>query len=103
MKVIQKLSDRIEEEIHDADFYATWALEVRDEDSVLAETLFALSVGEMDHMGKLHEQVVRLIEKYRKEHGEPPAEMLARYEYLHNRHIEAAKKVRVYQAMFRER
>lgn len=103
MRVIQKLSDKIEEEIKDSACYAKMALEVRDMHPALAEVLFALSTDEMKHMSLLHDQVVKLIEDYRKENGDPPPEMLARYEYLHERHIEAAKEAKILQAMYRER
>ena len=53
-------------------------------------------------MSILHDEVVKIIEEYRKEHGEPPAAMLAVYDYLHKKHIEDAQKAKTYQTMYRE-
>ena len=102
MKVIKKLSEHIGEEIKDARAYAMWALEVKDENRSLANVLYSLSLGETAHMNALHDEVVKIIETYRKEHGEPPAAMMAVYDYLHQKHIEDAAEVRELQAMYRE-
>lgn len=103
MKIIKKLSEHIEEEIHDAEGYARWALEVKEEYPHLADTLYTLSLEEMKHMEALHKEVVSLIEDYRKNEGEPPAAMLAVYDYLHERQIDEAKDAKTYQAMYKER
>ena len=102
MKLIEKLNDKIEEEIQDARCYIKMALEYKDENRVLAETLYTISTEEMRHMNLLHDQVVRIIEEYRRSNGEPPAEMMAVYEYLHGRNIDAAAEVRAMQAMYKE-
>ena len=52
-------------------------------------------------MDKLHEEVVEIIDEYRKEHGEPPKEMMVLYEYLHEMHIGTATKIKVKQAMYK--
>ena len=103
MKIIEKLSNHIEEEIKDAACYAKMAIEYKTEYPALAETLYSLSVEEMGHMTSLHEEVVRIIDKYKKERGEPPAAMLAVYNYLHEKHIENAKDAKMYQQMYKER
>ena len=102
MKIIQKLSDMIEDEIDGALCYARKAAERKVEHPKLAETLYELSREEQTHINRLHDEVVRIIEEYRKEKGEPPAAMLAVYEYLHKRHIEKAQEIKRYQSIFKE-
>ena len=94
MKIIQKLADMIEEELHDAYKYAECAI-LHEDDPERAKTFRTLASEELGHVNRLHEQVVRLIKKYRDEHGNPPPEMQARYDYLHERHISKAAEVRM--------
>ena len=86
MKTIEQLSDYIEEEVDDAFKYAKCAIQHED-DPELARTYRTLANEELVHAMKLHEQVARLIKKYRDEHGEPPEKMMDRYEYMHERHM----------------
>ena len=102
MKLIETLSEKISEEIHDAKSYAELALENREAYPELAQTLYDLSVEEMGHMSRLHTALAGVIEKYRKEKGEPPAAMLTVYDYLHKKQIAHASEVKNLQAMFKE-
>ena len=102
MKIIEKLCDYIDEEIGDACKYAKMALEVKGEHPSLADTFYRLSQEEMGHMQSLHNEVEKLIMDYRKANGEPPVEMKAVYDYLHQRSIDKAKDVKILQQMFRE-
>ena len=102
MKIIKKLSERIEDEVCDSKNYAKWAIELKDEHRNLADVLYSISLDEMKHAYALHDEVVDLIDEYRKEHGEPPADMQAVYDYLHERQIEKAEEARRYQQMYKE-
>ena len=101
MKIIKELSEYIEEEIEDACKYAKRANELKDTDRPLADLFSTLPTEEMRHMQMLHDAVVRKIEDYRQTNGEPPASMLAVYDYLHQRHIEKANEVKNYQSMYK--
>jgi rubrerythrin len=103
MKLIKMLEEMIEEEIHDVKKYAKIASEVKDEHPSLAQTLYNISAQEDSHQAALHTEVVKIIETYRKEHGEPPATMMAVYEYLHKKHIDSLAEARRYQDIFKAR
>ena len=102
MKLIKHLSEMIEDEIEGSEEYIKMALKLKDEDPDLARTFYSLSTQEMEHMKILHDAVVAVIEKYRKEHGDPPADMQAVYDYLHEKHINEAGEVKALQTMYRE-
>lgn len=101
MKMIEKLSEYIEDELEGAECYAKKALKYREENPTLAKTFYDMSMDEMKHVDLLHGEVVKLIETHRKEHGEPPVAMMAVYNYLHEKQIEEANEVRMYQNQFR--
>ena len=101
MKIIEWLSDKIEEEIHDAECYAKKAMMLKDERPKLADTLMKISEEEMRHMALLHNEVVDIIEDYRRKEGEPPSDMLAIYEYLHKKQIEKSANVKAMQTQYR--
>lgn len=102
MKIIKVLSEKITEEICDAKAYAELAIKVKDEYPDLSRDLYNLSLQEMDHKSVLHNNVTSIIKKYRDESGEPPADMMAVYEYLHNQQIEKALEVKTLQNMYKD-
>ena len=100
MKIIRCLSEKIEDEMDDAQDYIELAMKWKQEVPEAAELFYTLSIEEMGHMAKLHDEVANLITKYRDEHGEPPKDMMTLYEYLHEKHIKRATEIRVRQGMF---
>ncbi|MBO5969349.1 MAG: hypothetical protein J6S14_12715 [Clostridia bacterium] len=101
MKVIQELSEMIEEEIEGAEEYAKGAVHFKESNPTLAKTFYDISVDEVKHIGLLHEEVKKIIEAHRKEHGEPPAAMIAVYDYLHKKHMEKVSHIKVMQGEYR--
>lgn len=101
MKLIRDLEELIEEEVCDIKKYAKMAAELKEEHPQLAQVLYTISTQEDGHQQMLHTEVVRIIENYRKKHGEPPAAMMAVYEYVHKKHIDKMAEARRYQEMYK--
>lgn len=101
MKLIEKLTDRIDEEIEDVKYYAKLAAEVKAEYPTLAQVLFNISTQEDGHQAAIHNEVVKIIEEHRRTHGEPPAPMMAVYNYLHKKSIDKLAEARMYQDVYK--
>ena len=100
MKIIKVVSERIKEEINDADVYINLATEWKAEQPEAAAVFYELSTQEIRHAEMLHEVVTKLISEYRETNGEPPVAMLALYDYLHGQEIENTMRVKVKQGMY---
>ena len=94
MKVIAKIVDLIDDELDGAQQYAELALKWREAHPKLAEKVHELAGVEMMHVKQLHTEAARLIEEERSRSGEPPAAMLAVYDYEHNKQIKRAAETR---------
>ena len=101
MKIIEWLSERIEDETEDARVYIETALMKKTEYPKLSDTLAKISEQEMQHMAMLHNEVVDIIEEFRKKNSEVPKEMMAVYEYLHKKQIEKSATVKAMQTQYR--
>lgn len=102
MKIIKTLEELIEDEVEDVEKYAKLALEYKESHPSLAQVFYNLSTQEDVHQATLHSEVVKIIEEHRRTHGEPPSAMVAVYEYVHKKHIDALAKARVYQDMYKK-
>lgn len=101
MKIIKCLSEKIEDELNDAQEYIDLAMRWKQDEPDTAKVFYDLSVEEMGHVDKLHKEVAELITDYRNDHGDPPKEMMTLYDYLHEKHIGRATQIRVKQGMFK--
>lgn len=102
MRVIRDISEMIENMIKSAEDYAHTAIEWKDEYPDASKALMSISENEMNNMNSLHSVVTKIIQDYRKMNGEPPAPMMAVYDYLHKKHIDNAARVKAMQAMYKE-
>lgn len=101
MKIIKYLEEKIEDEIHDIEEYAKMAASVKEDHPGLAQVLYNISMQEDAHQAALHAEVVKIIEEHRRTHGEPPAAMMAVYDYVHKKHIEELAEARRYQDIYK--
>lgn len=101
MKIIEKISERISDEICDAKDYTLMAMDIKDEYPEMARILYTISLQEMEHMRMLHDGVTAIINRFRTERGEPPEKMMAVYDYLHEKQIEKAAEAKIIQAMYK--
>lgn len=100
MKLIKMLSEMIEEEIEGAENYARHAIALKEDYPGLADALYEISTQEMRHVNILHNEVTEIIKKHREKHGEPPAAMLAIYDWEHKKQIEWSKEVKILQDQY---
>ena len=102
MKIIRTLVDMIDDELEGAENYIECALKYKEEMPGLANTFYEISTQEMRHVNMLHEEVSQIIKMHRERHGEPPAAMLAIYEWQHEKSIERAKEIKILQSQYRD-
>ena len=102
MKLIRDLEEAISDEISDIKKYAMWATELKESHPTLAQVLYNISTQEDGHQAAIHNEVVKIIEEHRRHHGEPPAAMMAVYEYLHKKSIDKLAEARMYQDIYKK-
>ena len=100
MKVIAKISHKIDEEIADAKAYAKCALHYKSKRKSLADTFYQLSTEEVRHANILHTEVTKIIDEYRAKNGDPPEIMQQLYDYMHEQSIAKMGEVQTLQQMY---
>lgn len=100
MEIIKSISQKIDAELEDAQKYIKCAYHVREEYPRLADTYYQLSLEEMKHVTMLHEKVVEIINEFRKT-NEVPESMQIVYDYLHERQIKWAAKIKAKQDAYK--
>ena len=76
------------------------AIMYKTEYPIASRAFYAKSVALMETIKATHDAVVALIEGYKKEKGEPPAPMMAIYDYMHERHINKTAAIKSLQDMY---
>ena len=100
MEIIRRISEKIDEELHDAEKYIKCAYKVEEEYPQLADTYYQLSLEEMKHVTMLHDAVIRIINDYKRD-NEVPESMQILYDYMHDRQIKWASKIKAKQEQYK--
>ena len=87
MQIISDIADTIDELLEKAHEHIECAHTLKETYPSVAATYYKTSMDEMAAVSAFHDQVVALIELYKKDKGEPPERMMGRYEYIHEKHI----------------
>lgn len=67
----------------DAEKYAKEALKYQTDDKSLSDVYITLANQELDHMDKLHNQVLSIIRAYKSTNGDPPSAMQKVWDWEH--------------------
>ena len=100
MEIIKTIVSKINDELEDAEKYIKCAYKVKETYPTLADLYYKLSLEEMKHMTMLHDEVVRIINDYKKTNEVPPG-MQTLYDYVHEREIKWAAKIKAKQDNFK--
>ena len=100
MKEIERLVDRMDEEMEGLEEYVEEALELKEKNPSLANTLFVIASDEKKHYNMLHMEVQRMIAEHKEKHGDPPAAMAALYDFVHRKQIKRMAKIENMMNMF---
>lgn len=101
MKMIKKIIDQIYDELEGAEEYIECAMKEKNDHPNIANMYYEMSLMEMSHVDKLHSAVVTLINEVKAKGEEPPAHMMAIYEYEHEKIMEEATEIKVMQEMYK--
>ena len=94
MQVIKDFSEDIERTLDMAECNIKEAVKYKIEYPAAAQAFYNKSIALMNTIKGQHDAVVALIESYRKDKGEPPAPMMAIYNYMHERHMNQAAAIK---------
>lgn len=100
MKVIKCMSEDIECTLDMAEENIKKAIEYKEMYPIAAKAFYNKSVALMESIKGMHDGVAAMIKAYRDEKGEPPAPMLAVYNYLHERSVNNAAMVKNLQDVY---
>ena len=100
MKIIKCLSENIECTLDAAEDNIKNAVRYKEEFPLAAKAFYNQSVLLMDSLKGQHDAVTAIINEYRKTKGDPPAPMMAIYNYMHERHMNKAAAIKNLQDMY---
>lgn len=102
MQLVKDIVEEIDDELCGAKKYVKMANKYKKEYPQIANMYYEMSLVEMTHVDKLHNAVVSLINDLKVKGVEIDSNMMAIYDYLHEKAIEKATKIKVMQEEFKK-
>lgn len=95
MKVLKHLIEKADDTLEEVEWYAEKALHYKTEHKQLADVYNKIADMHIQIYDMLHKQMVELIDEHKRMGHNPPAEMLAIWEYEHEKLIEEFSEAKV--------
>ena len=102
MEIIKIISEQIENELDSSEKFIKMAVTNKQLFPEISQTFYNFSLEKLNNTKILHDQVIKIIKNYRATEGDPPAPMMAIYNYMHQRHINKANAIKNFQSMYKE-
>lgn len=102
MKIIKEIVEYIHEELEGAEGYAKKATQYKTDDKALADNYSMMAAQELEHVDKLHAQVVRMIKAQQAAGKEVPAAMRAVWDWEHEQAMDKVAKIKMLLEMYRK-
>lgn len=94
MLLIKEIIEKMDDTLEEAEFYAVHAKHHKEMHPNLADTYYKLGQEHLAHYMSLHTAVVAIINEHRRTKGEPPANMLAIWDFTHKKLIEEYEEIK---------
>lgn len=94
MKKIAEIVEAINEETEGAEEYAKMATRYKMDDKALADSYAAMAAQELEHVDKLHAQVVRIINAQKTSGKEAPEAMQMVWDWEHNKIVDTVARIK---------
>ena len=95
MKILAKMIEKANDTLDEIEWYGEKALLLRDEHKSIADTYNKVADMHITIYDMLHKQMVDLVEQKKREEPQVPAEMLAIWNYEHERLIKEFKDAKI--------
>lgn len=102
MKIIKEIIEAIHEELEGAENYAKKATQYKMDDKALADNYSMMAAQELEHVDKLHAQVVRIIKAHQAAGKEVPVSMRAVWDWEHENAMDKVAKIKMLLEMYRK-
>ena len=94
MKILEVLIDKMDDTLEEIEFYATKAHHCKTEHKALADTYIKVAEMHVDIYTMLHDRVVELINEEKRKGVTPPPEMMAIWNYEHEKFVKDFAEVK---------